>query len=281
MTTRLFKLFLAVVLCIQMPRMLSAQTPEGADYSDSIRSCNAFKAKSLDRGKSSTDFLRAHGIEISEPSLIVALQSDVLEVRDNAGAKLLADCDLQSIPAIEKAMSTETNEDLRAGIAAGLANFGDPLGAKYLVAMCTDPSLPTLAIRTAVYGLALAHYSHPQFTSPAVCADTVLNLFDNRPDSKIDIIELFAAMYHEASQNQAGRMVVDAQSLLQSDNAWSRMAGSDVLASLGSTASIDLIRSTMEREIDPSIRSSLQESLDTLIKLQQQGAQTTPANTSQ
>jgi hypothetical protein len=85
-------------------------------------------------------------------------------------------------------------------------------------------------------------------------------------------------MYHEVSQSQADRMVADAQSLLQSDNASSRMAGSDVLASLGSTASIDLIRSTMERETEPAIRSVLQESLDTLMKLQQSAAPAAPAN---
>ncbi|MGA2437576.1 MAG: HEAT repeat domain-containing protein [Acidobacteriaceae bacterium] len=273
---------LRVVLLISLLAIatspLPAQTPEGTDtYSDSIKACSRLD-KSLDRAKSYTDFLRAHGVEISEPSLIAALQNDIPEIRMNAVVKLLADCDLHSIPAIEKALSTEEDNTTRANIAGALASFGDPVGAKYLAAACTDPSLPTLAMSAAVHGLALAHYSHPQFTSPAVCADTVLNLFDSRPDSKIDMIELFAAMYHEVSQSQADRMVADAQSLLQSDNASSRMAGSDVLASLGSTASIDLIRSTMERETEPAIRSVLQESLDTLMKLQQSAAPAAPAN---
>jgi HEAT repeat protein len=256
MTTRLFKLLLAVLLCAQTPLILSAQTTEGADdYSASIAGCNAFKAKSLDRGKSSTDFLRAHGIEISEPSLIAALQSALPEVRFSAVTQLLADCDLQSIPVIEKTLYTERDEQIRAGTAGGLASFGDPVGAKYLAAACTDNSLSTLAMSAAVEGLQQGHYLHPQFPSPSVCADTVLNLFDSRPDSKVDMVELFLAMSPDVSPTQADRMVADAQSLLQSDDASHRMAGSEVLAELNSTASIELIHKAMERATDSSERS--------------------------
>ena len=185
--------------------------------------------------------------------------------------KLLADCDLQSIPAIEKALTTETDNNTRAGLAGTLASFGDPLGAKYLVAMCTDASLPINVIEGAVQGLTMAHYSHPQFTSPAICADTILNLFDSRPDSKVDIIYLFQKMWPDVTQSQADSMVADAQSLLQRDSPSSRMAGSDVLAELKSVASIELIRNAMERETEPTIRESLQRNLDTLLKPQQQG----------
>jgi len=267
MTTRLLKLLLAAVLCLQVPQILSSQTPEEANtYADSIRMCSRFRETSTDRAKPSSDFLRARGIEISEPSLIAALQSDSPEVRTNAAGKLLGDCDIQSIPAIEKAMSAETDASMRADLATGLASFGDPVGAKYLVAMCTDPSLPTLAMSAAVHGLALAHYAHPQFPPAAVCADTVLNLFDSRPSSKVDMIELFVAMRPDVSQSQVDRMVADAQSLLPSDIPSDRMAGSEVLAQLNSTASIEAIRNAILREANPTVRASLQGDLDTLLK---------------
>jgi len=236
---------------MQMPLILHAQPPNGtALCGDSSVACS-------NRGRRSFgDSLRAHGIDLSESSLIAALQNNDPEVRSLAVAKLLEDHDLQSVSSIEKVLSAETNSNAKVEIAGALASFGDPLGAKYLVAMCTDPSLPTLAMSAAVHGLALAHYSHPQFTSPAVCADTVLDLFDNRPDSKVDMVELFAAMYHEVSQSQADRMFADAQSLLQSDSLSSRIVGSDILASLGFTAALDLLHTAMESATDPVERLS-------------------------
>jgi hypothetical protein len=47
------------------------------------------------------------------------------------------------------------------------------------------------------------------------------------------------------------------------------MRASEALAEMGSTASIDLIRSAMQSETEPSVRSWYQRNLDTLQKLQQ------------
>jgi len=48
---------------------------------------------------------------------------------------------------------------------------------------------------------------------------------------------------------------------------------------LGSTASIDLIRTAIINEPDPGIRAWHQLNLDKLLKLQQQDVPTAPANT--
>jgi hypothetical protein len=103
MTTRLFKLLLAVLLCAQTPLILSAQTTEGADdYSASIAGCNAFKAKSL--------MSPTQAAAWSAQSL---LQSDDASHR-MAGSEVLAELNsTASIELIHKAMERATDSSER------------------------------------------------------------------------------------------------------------------------------------------------------------------------
>ena len=78
------------------------------------------------------DALRAHGVETSQPSLIAALQNSDPEVRSLAAFKLTGDHVVEAIPAIETALSSETNLQIRLGIAQGLADYGDAVGVKHL-----------------------------------------------------------------------------------------------------------------------------------------------------
>ena len=192
----------------------------------------------------------------------------------------MADRDLSATPAIEQALSTETNNQARVNIASALASAGDPIGAKYLETMCSDASLPDTVILRVVHSLAVANFSHPQLASPGKCADAVLSALESGSESyqRAALVTAFPSMYKDVPKDKAERMVADAQNLLGDNDSSVRMVTSQALADMGSTDSIELIRNAMERETDPALRAVHQRNLDKLLKLQRQSAPAAPAN---
>jgi hypothetical protein len=222
-----------------------------------------------------------HGIDTSKPSLITALKNSDPEVRSLAAAELAEKQltekqDDLAKPAIENALSAETNTGARITIAASLMSMGDPIGVKILNGMCTDASLPVEDIVTVVQQFAVADHS------TGMCADVVLDAIEHaRPDYQMELITIFPSIYKDVPKEKAGRMVTDAQNLLESQDVTTRMGASQALAEMGSTASIALIRTAIINERDSVIRDWHQRNLDQLLKLKQHDVPTTPANTSQ
>ncbi|RZU43082.1 hypothetical protein BDD14_4702 [Edaphobacter modestus] len=70
------------------------------------------------------------GVDASEPSLIAALKNSNPEVRSLAAAELAEKHEDLAKPAIENALSAETNTRARIDIAASLVSMSDPVGAK-------------------------------------------------------------------------------------------------------------------------------------------------------
>ena len=222
-----------------------------------------------------------HGIDTSEPSLIAALKNSDPEVRSLAAAEL-AEKQLNekqddlAKPAIENALSAETNTRARITIAASLMSMGDPVGVKILNGMCTDASLPVEDTVIVVQQIAIADHS------TGICADVVLDAIEHaRPDYQMDLITVFPSIYKDVPKEKADRMVTDAQNLLESQDVTTRMRASQALAEMGSTTSIGRIRTVIINERDPVIRAWHQSNLDKLLKLQQQDVPTAPASTSQ
>jgi HEAT repeat protein len=216
-------------------------------------------------------YLTAHGVDTSEPSLVAALSNSDPIVRSFAALQLMSDRDFQAMPSIEKALSTETDNQARIGMASALAGAGDRVGAATLEAVCMDPSLPVEVTASAVRQLASAEHSHPTLISMAGCAGVVLAALENVSEEykRWELLQILPSVAHDAPSDKANRMVTEAQSLLGSKDPTTRMNASRALAEMGSTASTDLIRNAMQRETDPSIRAWHQHDLDTLQKLQQ------------
>jgi len=227
------------------------------------------------------DALREHGIDTSRPSLIAALNNSNPFVRSTAAAQLMANRDYLAEPAVEKVLSTETDINARIDIASALIGLDDPVGTKQLETLCSDPSQPENVTIKATQQLAMAHRSIQKPPSTEKCADRVLVVFDSDNGAFIrdTILLLLPGMYHNASKDKADHMIVIAQSMLGDPSTVTRMRAGEALAEMGSTSSIEVIRSTMEHESDPNTRRWLQRNLDTLQKLQQQAARATPANT--
>jgi hypothetical protein len=218
-----------------------------------------------------------YGIDTSEPSLIAALKNSDPEVRSLAAAELAEKHDDGGRPAIENALSAETNARARIGIAASLMNMGDAVGAKILNRMCTDASLAVEDTVSVVQQIAMAN--HPT----GICADVVLDAVEHASQDyeRMDLITIFPLIYKNVSKEKAGRMVTNAQNLLQSQDVTARIRASQALAEMGSIASIDLIRTAIINEASPDIRAWHQLNLDKLLKLQQQNVPIAPANTPQ
>jgi hypothetical protein len=261
---------------------LPAQTPLNTVSADVQKACDPNYKPSTDGLISGglmpfSVALCEHGIDTSESSLIAALKNSDPEVRSLAAAELAEKHDDLAKPAIENALSAETNTRTRIDIAASLVSMGDPVGAEILNRMCTDASLPVEDTVTVVQQIAMANHS------TGICADVALDAIEHASQDyqRWDLITVFPSIYKDVPKEKAGRMVTDAQNLLESQDVTTRIRASQALAEMGSTASIDLIRSAIINEPDPGIRAWHQLNLDKLLKLQQQDVPTAPANTPQ
>jgi HEAT repeat protein len=219
--------------------------------------------------------LLVHGVDKSEPSLISALSNNDPFVRIAAAARLIEQHDYLARPAIEKTLSTEKDNRAKMCIASALVGLGDPTGASTLESMCTDASLPIDDTVHVVQMIESAQRSNPKLLSAGKCADVVLSELDSVSEDyqRQELLSVLPSMIHDVPKDKADRMVTDAQNILASKDVTTRMRASDVLADMGSTASMDLIRSAMDRETDPFMRARHQ---NNYLKLLPQAIQAMP-----
>jgi HEAT repeat protein len=224
--------------------------------------------------------LHEHGIDTTHTSLLAALKNSDPMVRWLAASELAEQHDYLDRPAIEDALSTEPDTIARINIAASLVSMDDPVGERYLEALCSDKTQSAETTIRATQTLASSQRARQKPVTIQKCADVVLALFDNPNATSVrdTILLLLPGMYHNASKDKADRMIAIAQSMLADTSTVARMRAGEALAEMGSTVSIGLIHSTMEHESDPNTRRWFQRNLDALQKLQQQPAPAAPAN---
>jgi HEAT repeat protein len=188
-----------------------------------------------------------------------------------AAAVLSEKKDYHATTAIEAALSSETDLTARINIAGALIYLGDPAGQSSLEALCSDTTQPAQITIRATQQLAMAQRSIQKPASTEKCADAILAVYDSSKSSfdRDSILTILPSMYRNAPKDKAAHMIAIAQSELGDGSPAIRMRASEALAEMGSTASIDLIRSAMQSETEPSVRSWYQRNLDTLQKLQQ------------
>jgi hypothetical protein len=162
--------------------------------------------------------------------------------------------------------------------AADLAHAGDPAGGRQLESMCSDASLPVNVIASTAMTIETTEWQQPGLASAAKCVDTVLAAFDrtNVCSQQIQLISLFPAMSKEVPSDKVDQMTAIVQNLLSDESPAVRLLAAGVLTRMNSTASIGPIRSILQNETDPFARTQLQRDIDTLQKLQQQGANPAP-----
>jgi len=218
------------------------------------------------RGRTSAEVLRSYGIELSEPSLLNALNNSNPKIRMHAAMQLAADHDSDTMPAIERALSNEKDFMTRVGIAAALGSLQDHYGIETLQSTCADATVPIRAVIYATQMLQLLSVSR------AGCADNIINSLSRAEDHDyLDVtIMLLPPIYGEVSRDQANRILSSIQKLLSDGTQQPsvHIAAGQALAEIGSASSVEVVRSALSRESDPVVRSTLHADLTALEKKQ-------------
>ena len=217
---------------------------------------------------SSAEFLRQHGIDTSQQSLIAALRNNDPTVRSIAAFQLAGDHPLESTAILESALSNETDPDVAVQIAGALWQIGGKTGFQHLESVCADPSLPMSVVTKATWHLTLANRSRPQPGSVGKCAGALIAGLGraSERDRWPEILLRLLAVSRDVPKAEADVIVSDIQTLLGDNDPSIRMAASHALATMASVSSIPSIRNTISYEQDPDIRASLERDLSTLEK---------------
>jgi hypothetical protein len=208
--------------------------------------------------------LHAHGIEISPPSLILALRNADPEIRSLAALKLAEDHDSDSIASIENSLDVEKNSRVKIDMAAALWGLNDPKGVLILQTMCSDSALPISLIVEVVQRLANIN------ESSAPCADRVLGFLALHSDAEAreKAIAPLQDMYRWVPKNEADQILGEYGRMLRDKEPFVRMEASHALVQINAASSAGVIRTAISREKDPDIRASFQRDLDALEKKQ-------------
>src|SRR5579862_2209759 len=118
-------LIAAVIVLVMLPNAFGQQSPEVG------------RVKLAGVG----DLLREHNIELTKPSVLLALRNPNADVRFLAAMKLAEDKEVDAIPAIKKALTVEKVPRDRVNMAVALGLLGDQAGRDELRKVCADNNI--------------------------------------------------------------------------------------------------------------------------------------------
>ena len=215
-------------------------------------------------GKTSSEILRDHGIDGSEPSLISALRNPDSQVRTTAAYKLASGHFSDAVPAVEQALAEEKDELARVGLATALVSLHDPLGIAFLQERCADAREPIRSAMVATQEIQL--YG----ASPSGCVESMVERLQDpsSADYRDALIPLVASLYPSATKAQATIIVSSLQRMLndKSQQAYVRMAAGHGLAQIGLPSSLAFIEEALSTETDEVMRSAFMSDRDALHK---------------
>ncbi len=221
------------------------------------------------RPKSSSDepltpaakILRAHGIQMSESSLIRALSNSDPEIRSVAALQLAEDHDFAAVPKIEVALKAELEPRARITMAQALWSLHDPKGASYLQTMCREGSLSIYVLVEVVQDL------NSMGEPSGACVDPVLDYLaadSLSSDRRQAVVPALPGLYRWAPKPRAEEIVKALEEMLSDSSGWVKMEAGQSLVRIKSFASAGALREALSGETDPVVRASLQKDLDRL-----------------
>src|SRR5215472_17594340 len=98
------------------------------------------------RNETSAEFLRRHGIEITQRGLITALKNSDPEIRNNAAAELANEKAVSAVPPLKAALATEKDPEVQVNLAESIARLGDKDGLVALKHFC-DTAPPNARLK--------------------------------------------------------------------------------------------------------------------------------------
>ena len=228
------------------------------------RAANAQAVQIAHHGMSSAEALRDRGIDLSEPSLLIALHHPDARVRTLAAAQFAADHRMDAIPDVERALADEKDRMTRIGLASALASLHDPLGLTFLEQRCADPAEPD---RSAIVAAQTIEMLHAPLTA---CVESMLIRLHatSSGDYRDALIPIAADLHSVATKDQAARIVDALQRLLidRSEQPSFRLAAAQGLAQIEATTSIPFLQDVIADESDPVLRATFLTSLEAVQK---------------
>jgi HEAT repeat protein len=201
--------------------------------------------------------LRQHNIELTESSLIKALQNSDAQVRDLAAAKLAEEKDLGAVPAMYEALAKEKVTETRINMAFSLALLGEGKAVHELADDCDNLKLPGYFRARAI--------TYMQRLGNKACLTAALHLISTDPDSRQQVLSLLP-QYPNPSKKEAGEILATTIKCLTDDSAAVRMQAGDTLVTLRDPAAIPDLENGIAREQDRDVRSQLETNLEQLRK---------------
>ena len=195
--------------------------------------------------------LRERKIELTEDSLVSALQNPDSHIRYFAALVLAQDKAKDAIPAITEALDKESNPETHVNMALALAQLGSDKGDVSLTEACTDAHLaPMFRVYAAKYLLDLGKGS---------CLSTLESLLRSGADPGVRVLALSQlARFQDVGAADSQAVLESVLGALFDKEAMVRIAASHALVSLKSVSAIPNLKQAIAAEQDEGTRSVLE-----------------------
>lgn len=201
--------------------------------------------------------LRERNIELTETSLVAALQNSDPHVRYLAALVLAGIPSTDAIPAIAAALSVERVPETRVNLALALAQLGDPRGIRTLRDTCDSAGTEArFRLYAAKYILDLGQKG---------CLNAVIDILQSTADSGSRALALsLLPRFRDPSLAESQKIFNASLKALQDPQAEVRVAAGHTLRTLGNPSGVPNLEQAIARERDDGVRSMLRLDLEEL-----------------
>jgi HEAT repeat protein len=210
-----------------------------------------------DRHETPAEFLKRHGIEVTEKGLVAALKNSDPQIRDSAAQELAEEKAAAALPALKDALSAEKDPEMQVNLAEALARLGDKGGFVALKHFC-DTLSPSPRLKAALYMLRFGDES---------CLNAVKSVLQSEP--KGDHLYVATAMslipsFHNLGTSDKTELFVLTVKQLADPTPYIRLTASQVLGKMEDIDVIPSLEKAIADETDQVVRSSMQAELEKL-----------------
>lgn len=204
------------------------------------------------------ELLKQHGIQLTQPALVDALESADPQVRYLAAQQLAENKATEVIPTIIKALSAETVPWTRMNIAFALAQLGAPVGFSSLESSCRDRGVQEdVKTQSAEYLLILGRDS-------AMCRSMLLEILQTGSNGYRMQAASILSRSHSLSAEDSESIYVGLVQALHVADASVRMAAGSALADMGDSRAIAELTEAAAREPEQAVRLQLEQDVKIL-----------------
>jgi HEAT repeat protein len=210
------------------------------------------------RHETSIEFLKRHGIDVSDEGLIAALKNTDSEIRDNSALALADRKVVTAIPALADALASEKDPEMGVNLAEDIARLGDPAGVADLKHFC-DSAPPSPRLKATLYLL--------RDFSDESCFNAVVSILRSKSES--DHLHVATAIslvpwFHQLSASDEQQLISLTVGLLGDPSPFIRITAGQALSKVGGADVILALQQAIRKESDEVARSAMKAELDKL-----------------